>query len=99
MNCWCNVALSSAWRSLTLRCANAIIESLIASVTAEADAASPNDEELQQYLLENADRFSFVASVAVAAWQTDDEAAAQSFVTALRHDGSVNVSDAIGPDS
>ena len=76
---------------------NAIIESLIASVTAEADAAGPSDEELQQYLLENADRFSFVASVAVAAWQTDDEAAAQSFVTALRHDGSVNVSDAIGP--
>lgn len=76
---------------------NAIIESLIASVTAEADAASPGDEELQQYLSENADRFSFVDSVAVAAWQTDDEALAQSFVTALRNDGSVNVSDTIGP--
>ncbi len=48
---------------------NAIIDSLIASVTAEADAASPGDEELQQYLSENADRFSFVESLSVAAWQ------------------------------
>lgn len=74
---------------------NAIIESLIASVTAEADAASPSDDELEEYLVENADRFSFVASVAVAAWQSDDEAIAQEFITALRGDGSVNASDAI----
>jgi hypothetical protein len=76
---------------------NAIIDSLIASVTAEADAASPDDEELQQYLSENADRFSFVASLSVAAWQTNDEAVAQSFVSALRNDGSITTSDTIGP--
>ena len=78
---------------------NAIIESLIASVTAEADAASPTDDVLQQHLDDNAGRFSHTASVAVAAWQTDDEAVAQSFVAALRDDGSVNISDAIGPIS
>lgn len=76
---------------------NAIIDSLIASVTAEADAASPDDAELQQYLSENTDRFSFVASVSVAAWQTNDEAVAQSFVKRLRDDGSVTTSDIIGP--
>jgi parvulin-like peptidyl-prolyl isomerase len=63
---------------------NAIVNSLIASVTAEADAASPTDEELEQHLAENADRFSFVDKVAVEGWQTDDEAIAQRFVTALR---------------
>jgi len=76
---------------------NAIIDSLIASVTAEADAASPDDAELQQYLAENTDRFSFVASVSVAAWQTNDEAVAQTFVKRLRDDGSVTTSDIIGP--
>jgi hypothetical protein len=76
---------------------NAIIESLIASVTAEADAAGPSDDELEQYLAGNADRFSYTASLAVAAWQTDDETVAQSFIAALRDDGSVNVSDAIAP--
>ena len=76
---------------------NAIIDSLIASVTAEADAASPGDEELQQYLSENADRFSFVASLSVAAWQTNDEAVAQSFVNALRNDSSTTTSDTIDP--
>jgi len=76
---------------------NAIIDSLIASVTAEADAASPGDEELQQYLSENADRFSFVASLSVAAWRTNDEAVAQSFVNALRNDSNTTTSDTIGP--
>jgi SAM-dependent methyltransferase len=76
---------------------NAIVDSMIASVTAEADAASPDDQELQQYLAENSERFSFVASVSVAAWQTNDEAVAQSFVKQLRDDGRVVTSDAIGP--
>ena len=76
---------------------NAIIDSLIASVTAEADAASPGDEELQQYLSENSDRFSFVTNVSVAAWRTNDEAVAQSFVERLRDDGSVTTSSTIGP--
>jgi len=76
---------------------NAIIDSLIASVTAEADAASPGDEELQQYLSDNADRFSYTASLSVAAWQTNDDAVAQSFVAKLRNGSNVTTSDAIGP--
>lgn len=74
---------------------NAMVDSLIASITAEADAASPTDEELERYLADNTERFSFVASVAVAAWQTDDESIAQSFITSLRTDGEVIVSDLI----
>ncbi len=76
---------------------NAIIDSLIASVTGEADAASPGDEELQQYLADNADRFSYTASLSVAAWQTNDDAVAQSFVTDLRNGSNVTTSDAIDP--
>ena len=76
---------------------NAIIDSLIASVTGEADAASPGDEELQQYLADNADRFSYTASLSVAAWQTNDDAIAQSFVTELRNGSNVTASDAIDP--
>ena len=74
---------------------NAMVDSLIASVTAEADAASPTDEELERYLADNTEHFSFVASVAVAAWQTDDESIAQSFITSLRNDGEVAISDLI----
>lgn len=87
--------LGMAQSDLSVR--TAIINSLVASVTAEADAASPSDDELEKYLADNADRFSFVASMAVAAWQTDDEELAQSFVTALRNQGSALLSEAIGP--
>lgn len=66
---------------------NAIINSLIASITAEADASSPTDAELETYLAENPDRFSYVASVSVAAWQSDEESAAQDFVMVLRETG------------
>jgi len=64
----------------------AMIESLIASVTAEADAASPTDEELAQYLADNPDRFSYISKVSAEAWQTDDESIAQNFVATLRAD-------------
>lgn len=64
----------------------AVIDSLIASVTAEADAASPTEDELAQYLADNADRFSYISKVSADAWQTDDESAAQSFIAALRAD-------------
>jgi SurA-like protein len=64
-----------------------IINSLIASVTAEADAASPTEEELGQYLAANAERFSFTSKISVEVWQTDDGSAAQAFITTLRlHD-------------
>lgn len=75
----------------------AIINSLIASVTAEADAASPPNEELERYLAANADRFSYVAKISVAAWQSEEEDVAQSFITALRNGRSIVSSGAIGP--
>lgn len=88
------IELGMAQSDTTVR--NAIVDSLVASVTAEADAASPTDEELQQYLEENSGRFSYTANMSVAAWQSDDEAVAQSFITALRNNGETPVSDAIG---
>lgn len=64
----------------------AIINSLVASVTAEADAANPADDDLQEYLSRNADRFSYVARIEIDAWQTEDESLAQQFATRLRTD-------------
>lgn len=62
----------------------AIIGSLVASVTAEADAANPTDEDLLTYLSDNAERFSYTARLGISAWQTDDEKVAQSFAESLR---------------
>jgi len=72
-----------------------IINSLIASITAEADAANPTDDELTQYLTEHGERFSFTASIAVDAWQSDDESAAQAFVAVLRSTGSATPDDKV----
>ena len=66
---------------------NAIVNSLVASVTAEADAASPGDEELERHLAGNSERFSYTSKLSVEAWQTDREPVAQAFVTALRENG------------
>jgi len=74
---------------------NAIVNSLIASVTAEADAASPADADLEKHLADNADRFSFVDKVAVEGWQSDDEAIAQKFASKLRDTGEPFATDAI----
>jgi hypothetical protein len=75
----------------------AVIDSLIASVTAEADAANPTDDELGQHLADNAERFSYIAKVSVDAWQTDDESAAQAFISALRADGTEQTNDVVRP--
>lgn len=76
------VELGMPQSDLTVR--TAIIDSLVASVTAEADAASPSDAELAQYLADNAERFSYTARLAVEAWETEDESTAQAVVAALR---------------
>lgn len=73
----------------------AIVNSLVASVTAEADASSPTDEELQQYLDDNSERFSYTSKLSVEAWQTDHEPIAQSFVTELRAGGTPETNDDI----
>lgn len=87
--------LGMAASDLTVR--TAIINSLVASVTAEADAANPPEEELAQYLADNAERFGYIARISLEAWQTDDETVAQTFVTALRNDGRRPLSEAISP--
>jgi hypothetical protein len=87
------IALGMTTTDLTVRAA--IINSLIASVTAEADAASPSDDTLERHLAENTERFSFTARLHVEVWQTDVEPVAQAFVTALRDTGTASENDDI----
>lgn len=77
------ITLGMAQSDLLVR--QAVIDSLVASITAEADAASPSDEELTQYLHENADRFSYTARIWLDVWQTDIESVAQDFIQRLRN--------------
>ena len=74
---------------------NAILNSLIASVTAEADAAAPTDDELRAYLADNAERFSYTASLSVRAWETDHEPTAQAFIATLRSTGTPPATDGV----
>ena len=74
----------------------AIVNSMVASVTAEADAANPDDEVLLQYLADNQRKFSYTASLSVDAWQTDDEPVAQEFVTRLRAGEDITAIENIG---
>jgi len=62
----------------------AIANSLVASITAEADSATPDDRELAQYLADHADRFSYTARLSVEAWETESEPRAQQFMAGLR---------------
>jgi len=75
----------------------AIVNALVASVTAEADAADPDDGVLLDYLADHADRFSYTAALSVEAWQTDIEPVAQEFIAALRSGGTAITNDRIGP--
>jgi len=72
-----------------------IINSLVASITAEADAANPTDDELAQHLAEHGERFSVTANIAIDAWQSDDESAAQAFISSLRQTGSAAPDDKV----
>ena len=67
----------------------AIINSIVASVTAEADAADPTDEELNKYLETNPERFSYTSKLHVETWETEREELAQELVSALRNGGSL----------
>lgn len=75
----------------------AVIDSMVASITAEADAASPNDDELEQYLSENSDRFSFTSQVWLDVWQSDKEPVAQAFIRELQNDASAEAVGDISP--
>lgn len=85
--------LGMAQSDVTVRAA--IINSLIASITAEADAANPPDEELARHLADNAERFSYTANVAVQGWQSDDETLAQELVERLRAGDEGELADGI----
>ena len=63
---------------------NAIVNSLVASITAEADAANPTDDELKKYLAENADNFAYTSKIWVDVWQSDIEPVAQELVRILQ---------------
>ncbi len=64
---------------------SAIVQSLIASITAEADAADPSDDELERFLKENAERYTYASALDVDAWIAEDEWVAQDFVNRLRN--------------
>lgn len=78
------VDLGMAGSETTVR--SAIVQSLIASVTAEADAADPSDDALERHLNENRERYTYASALAVDAWVADDERLAQDFVNRLRVD-------------
>lgn len=63
----------------------AIVQSMVASVTAEADAANPTEEELERFLEEHAADYTFASALAVDAWVGDDERQAQEFVAGIRN--------------
>ena len=63
---------------------NAIVNSLVASITAEADAANPTDDELKKYLAENADNFSYTSKIWIDVWASDMEPVAQELVRILQ---------------
>ena len=73
----------------------AIAQSLIASVTAEADAADPSDEELNLYLRENAARYVFANAVSVDAWTGEEERLTQQFAAELRDGNASDETDGI----
>ena len=71
----------------------AIVQSMVASVTAEADAADPSDDELRQFLTAHPDRYTYSNALRVDAWIADEEAAARQLVAKLRQTDSVEVDD------
>lgn len=77
-------ALELGMTASDLAVRQSLIDSLVASVTAEADAANPTDDELARHLETHAERFSFTSRIAIEAWQSDKESAAQQFAEQLR---------------
>lgn len=75
----------------------AIVQSLVASVTGEADAAAPTDEDLRRHFEENQANFTYAAMMSVDAWITDDEAAAQEFIAVLRLGGDATETESVRP--
>lgn len=87
------IELGMARSETTVR--SAIVQSLVASITAEADAADPGDDELERFLADNAERYTYAASLTVDAWIADDEWLAQDVVDRLRGDATFTPPDAV----
>ena len=75
----------------------AIVQSMIASVTAEADAADPDDATLEQFMRDNRERYTYASAMSVEAWTTDDEDQAQDFVEALGRSADAAPPEALAP--
>jgi hypothetical protein len=75
----------------------AIVQSLIASITAEADAANPSDAELALFLQEHEDRYIFANALSVDAWISEDESSAQQFAAKLRDGNAQGNSEKLQP--
>ena len=88
------IDLGMVTSELTVR--SAIVESLIASVTAEADAADPDDADLEAFMQNNAARYTYASAIRVEAWTTDDESVARQFVQQLASN-SESVTSALVP--
>jgi parvulin-like peptidyl-prolyl isomerase len=69
-----------------------IVRSLIASITAEADAADPSAAELRKFFDDNSDKFTFSPTVMVEAWVSDDEQIARSYANGESGKRSVSAS-------
>ena len=76
---------------------SAIVRSLVASITAEADASNPDDDELRGWFADNPERFTYSSAVAVDAWTAVEESVAQDFATALRRKEATSEPDGIRP--
>ncbi len=85
------IDLGMATSETTVRAA--IVESLIASVTAEADAADPGDTELEAFMRENAERYTYASALRLEAWTTDDELIARRFLRQLQSDSDATADD------
>ena len=85
------IDLGMATSETTVRAA--IVESLIASVTAEADSADPDDAELGAFMQQNAARYTYASALRLEAWTTEDELIARRFVRQLQSDGDAKADD------
>lgn len=85
------IDLGMATSETTVRAA--IVESMIASVTAEADAADPDDVALEAFMQENATRYTYASALRLDAWTTDDELIARRFLRQLQLDSDATADD------
>ncbi|MEM9208252.1 MAG: SurA N-terminal domain-containing protein [Pseudomonadota bacterium] len=85
------INLGLATSETTVR--TAIVASMVASVTAEADAADPDDAALEAFMQANAERYTYASALRLEAWTTDDELIARRFIRQLRTESDPRADD------